>query len=67
MNYLDGGVGKPLPEDIVVAVRDVEELHPASPQVLDGGDDVERPRNKIFLFLRNLYFVPTGRRGKAID
>ena len=41
---LHRGLSQPLPQDVVVAVRDVQELHSASSEILDGGDDVKRSR-----------------------
>ena len=40
---LDRGLSQPLAKNVVVAVRDVQELHSASSEILDGGDDVKRP------------------------
>ena len=40
---LDRGLSQPLPQDVVVAVWDVQELHSARSKILDGGDDVKRP------------------------
>ena len=40
---LDRGLSQPLAKNVVVAVWDVQELHSASSEILDGGDDVKRP------------------------
>ena len=41
---LDRRLSQPLAKNVVVAVWDVQELHPASSKILDGGDDVKRSR-----------------------
>ena len=41
---LDRGLSQPLAKNVVVAVRDVQELHSARTKILDGGDDVKRSR-----------------------
>ena len=40
---LDRRLSQPLAKNVVVAVWDVQELHSASSEILDGGDDVKRP------------------------
>ena len=44
MGDLDRGLSQSLPEHIVVAVWDVQELHASCSQVLNRGDDVKRPK-----------------------
>ena len=41
---LDRRLSQPLAKNVVVAVRDVQELHSARTKILDGGDDVKRSR-----------------------
>ena len=41
--YLDRRTSEPLPEQVIVAVRDIEELGPTCAKVLNGLYDVKRP------------------------
>ena len=46
---LHRGLCKSFPKDIVVAVRNVQELHSSCAKVLDRSDDIKRPKISIRL------------------